>query len=181
MISVTVMGETIPENGRVASPDVTKSVIYRNVPRRQLTGVLTTVELLARLEERGVKNADIARAINVTPSRITEMKKGERAIKLDEAATLVSAFGLEEPGEPEQDQQPEPPLPSPIARLVVRYIAAELGSELSDEQVAELGEDVRAFVQFVADPNVADPIRAAEDFFRMIRIRRTSPEPTDRG
>jgi hypothetical protein len=147
---------------------VTECVISRIYGLRQGFGVLTTVELLARLEDKGVKNADIARALNVTPSRITEMKKGERAIKLDEAAKLVSQFDLESP-----PSQRVSPLPAPVSRLIVRYIAEELECRVTEDRLQDISEDVRAFAEFVSDPTARGSIEMAEMFFQAMRLRRS--------
>lgn len=135
-------------------------------------GMLTAAELLARLNERGVKNADIARALKVTPSRITEMKKGERRLLLDEAVKLVEVFELESP-----QGHPASPLPAPIARLVVQYVSHELGANLegNQDQLEELAQDIRAFAEFVADPSVRESVEAAEAFFQAMRLRRPKP------
>lgn len=156
-------------------------VIYADATAGQPSVVLTTVELLARLTDKGVKNAEIARALGVTPSRVTEMFKGDRAIKLDEAVKLVEAFGLESP-----PSQKAPALPVPVARLIVLYIAAELGvTDPNRHQVQALAEDVRAFAEFVNDPVARGSIEAAEVFFQAMRLRRPAasqeadPQGTD--
>jgi hypothetical protein len=127
--------------------------------------MLDTDELLGRLESRGVRNIDIARALGLPDSRVPEIRRKERALKLDEAVKLVRAFGLE------SDRTPDPP-PTPILRLAVRYVAGELGVHPSEEQVEELAQDVRAFAEFVADPKVRRSVDAAEGFFRAMRLRR---------
>lgn len=180
-MSETVMPNSVTEIRNALQGPVPVCVVYPSKRFGQPRPVLTTSELLARLEARGIRNADIARAIGVTPSRVTEMKKGERAIKLDEAARLVATFDLEEGSSP-----PEQALPVAAARLVVRYLALELGAEVdeSSPQIAELAEDVRAFSEFVTDPKVRDSIEAAEAFFQAMRLRRpplgpATPPETD--
>jgi hypothetical protein len=133
----------------------------------QTGGVLTTVELLSRLEEKGVVRADIARALNVAPSRVTEMFKGERAIKLDEAAKLVSQFDLESP-----PSRRVSPLPDPVARLIVRYIAEELECPAEDPRLQDIAEDVRAFAEYVTDPKVRGSIDLQAAYFEVMRLRR---------
>jgi transcriptional regulator with XRE-family HTH domain len=141
----------------------------------QRTFMLTTRELLDRLEQRGIKNHQVAKALGVSPSRVTEMRKGERAIKLDEAAKLVSDFGLEEP----PAQAKVSPLPAPIARLIVTYVAGEIErAEGESADLEDIAQDVRAFAEFVADPAVRESIDAAETFFQAMRLRRPRPEPT---
>jgi hypothetical protein len=135
--------------------------------------VLTTKELLARLRENKIKNADIARALNVTPSRVTEMFDGTRALKLDEAAKLAAAFDLE----PEQSPAVSP-LPAPVSQLIVQHIARELGRPLAPDapQARELAEDLRAFAEFVTDPKARESIDLATAFFQALRLRRPAPE-----
>jgi hypothetical protein len=167
------MKQSLTENRNSLQAQFAECVIY--VARAVLhpRSVLTTVELLKRLEERGIANKQIADALNLSPSRVTEMYKGERAIKLDEAAKLVSVFGLEsEPGSEKASV-----LPGPVSRLVVRYIAASLGvAEPDPVLLQELAEDIRAFAEFVSDPKVRDSLVAAEAFFAAMRLRRSSPQ-----
>ena len=177
MISETVIGNSITENRNIPQADISECVIYALTRYGHLTGVLTTAELLARLEDRGIRNIDIAKALGVTPSRVTEIKKGDRAIKLDEAARLVEAFDLgSEPG-----SQKVPALPGPVARLIVLYIAAELGFSVEEHRrrIEELAEDIRAFAEFVSDPQARESLEAAELFFRAMRLRRSVPQATD--
>lgn len=126
-----------------------------------------TEELLARLKQKGVKNVEIARALGLPDSRVPEIRRKDRALKLDEAVKLVRAFGLE------QDQAASP-LPDPVLRLLVRYIASELSVPLdqNEARLAELTADLRAFAEFVADPKVRRSIDAAEGFFRAMHLRR---------
>ena len=157
------------ENRNECKPDISDCVIYGDQPLSQLRVVLTTQELLRRLADRGVKNADIARALNITPSRVTEMHKGLRAIKLDEAAKLVEKFDLE--SEPSQRVSP---LPAPVAQLLVEHVALQLGHSLAPDSqlLAELSEDLRAFAEFVSDPKVRGSIDLAMAFFQALRLRR---------
>jgi hypothetical protein len=134
----------------------------------QLDRVLDTDELLARLLERGIKNVEIAKALDLPDSRVPEIRRKDRALKLDEAVKLVRAFGLE------QDFRADP-LPASIMRLVVQYVAAELGVRLANQHLEDLSEDVRAFFEYVADPKVRQSVGAAELFFQAIRLRRPKP------
>jgi hypothetical protein len=152
---------------------LTKCVISPFYGMRQAQGVLTTVELLARLEEKGIKNADIARTLKVTPSRITEMKKGERTIKLDEAAKLVSEFDLEAPAQ--QPAQRVAVLPQEASRLLVRYIAEELACPVAEPRLQEIAGDVRAFAEYVTDPHVRGSLELLTGFFDVMRLRHLSP------
>lgn len=163
------MGKTITENRNERKGRIADCVIYPPSFSVQPNVMLTTRELLATIEQRGIKNHEIATALDVSPSRVTEMRKGTRAIKLDEAAKLVSVFALEEPLQAPRVSA----LPAPIARLIVLYVAAELGvAESNPHQVEALAEDVRAFAEFVTDPKVRGSIDAADVFFQAMRIRR---------
>lgn len=130
--------------------------------------VLDTDELLARLKAKGIKNIEIAKALDLPDSRVPEIRRKERSLKLDEAVKLVRAFGLE------REFQADP-LPAPIVRLVVRYVALELGVEPTNQQLEDLTLDVQAFGAFVGDPKVRSSVEAAEAFFRALQLRR--PEP----
>jgi hypothetical protein len=132
--------------------------------------MLNTDELLARLEERGIRNVDIARALGLPDSRVPEIRRKERALKLDEAAKLVRAFGLE------QDSSASP-LPAPVLRLVVQYVAQQLGCqpERVHSRLGGLTEDLRAFSEFVADPKVRRSIEMSEGFLRAMALRRPAP------
>ena len=176
MISATDINRGYTENRNECNSGVPLCVIYPPSDSVHPRVVLTTQELLRRLEERGIRNADIARALKITPSRVTEMHKGIRAIKLDEAAKLVSEFDLES-----APAQRVSPLPAPVSRLLVLYIAAELGADLDldNGRLRELTEDVRAFAEFVADPQVRGSIDSATAFFQALRLRRSVTEPTD--
>lgn len=158
MISETVMPQSVTENRNGFQGLIPLSVIYPALALGHPKAVLDTKELLERIDARGIRNADIARVLDITPSRVTEIKKGERRLQLDEAAKLDRVFGLE-PG-------PQP-LPPSVVRLVVRYIANELASETaSPSRLEEIAEDVRAFGEFVADPKVRGSVEAAETFFQ---------------
>ena len=176
MISETVIHNCYTEKRNIASAEFPLCVIYPQIRFVHLGVVLTTQELLRRLAERGIKNADIARTLNITPSRVTEMHKGLRAIKLDEAAKLVEAYNLEQAPAPRVS-----PLPAAIARLIVLYVAAELGVDLDAQApiLRELSEDVRAFAEFVSDPQVRESTDAAAAFFQALRLRRSVTESAD--
>lgn len=128
---------------------------------------MTTDELLAALDERGIRNVDIARALGLPDSRIPEIRQRKRALKLDEGAALIRAFGLEKPVQP---------LPTAIVRLLVRYVAQELGLHPEERKLQDLTKDVRAFAEFVADPKVRESLVAVESFFQAMRLRRPAPE-----
>jgi hypothetical protein len=132
--------------------------------------VLDTDELLSRLDAKGIRNVEIARVLNLPDSRIPEIRRKDRALKLDEAAKLVREFALE---------RDSTPLPNSIMRLFVQYMADQLGARLESDQLEELMQDVRVFSAFVADPKVRRSVEAAEGFFQALRLRRPVPESTD--
>jgi transcriptional regulator with XRE-family HTH domain len=169
-ISSAVINRDVTENRNSVQEALPKQVIYALFGGAHSEGMLDTAELLARIEARGISNSDVARVLNLSPSRITELRKGERTLKLEEAVKLVRVFGLEQ-------DSPATPLPVPIVRLLVRYIGERMDASLEGEALLELTEDVRAFAEFVADPKVRDNLTAAEAFFQAMRLRRpTSPE-----
>lgn len=53
-------------------------------------------ELLARLADKRVKGADIARLLGIPPSRVTDIKNGGRRIQQDEMPVLAEFFGMGE-------------------------------------------------------------------------------------
>jgi hypothetical protein len=141
-------------------------VVALSYALRQPNPVLDTDELLARLKDKGVRNIDIANALGLPDSRIPEIKRKERKLTLDEGAKLVRAFGLEPSPEAVE------PLPGPVLRLVVRYLAEELGSRPEEGALEELTADVRAFAEYVADPKRRQSLDAAEAFFQALQFRR---------
>lgn len=173
MICETVINHGYTENRKLCNSSVPLSVIYQPERFTHLEKVLTTKELLARLRDKGIKNADVARALNVAPSRVTEMYDGTRALKLDEAVKLAAEFDLEQ-----GPSRQVGPLPAPIAQLIVQHIAQEIGQPLQqdDPQLPELAEDLRAFAVFVNDPKVRESIDLAMTFFQALRLRRLAPE-----
>lgn len=136
------------------------------------SAVLDTDELLARLKERGVRNVDIARALDLPDSRVPEIRDKRRALKLDEAAKLVRAFSLEQ-------DAPAIPLHPQMLRLVVRYVAAALGVPVPrlEADLEELTEVLRSFSIFVADPKIRQSPETVEAFFRAMEPRHPRPEP----
>jgi len=108
--------------------------------------MLGTQELLERLDARKIVRAEIARVINVAPARVTEMFKGARAIKLDEAKCLVEHYGLD-------DNDPITALSEPVSRLLVLHVARALKAQIApeDQRVEVLAQDLRAFSRFASD------------------------------
>lgn len=99
-------------------------------------------EILEALKE--VPKVEIARVIGAAGSRVTELYKGERRLKLDEAQKLVAHYGLHEQGG----------LSEPVARMAVLWVAESLGKALrpSDQQLEELALDLQALSEFAARP-----------------------------
>lgn len=134
------------------------------------TAVMDKADLLARLNEKvdtkTVRNRDIASALDLPSSRVPELLRGERKLYYDEGVKLIEAFGLE----PARSG----PLHPAIVRLLVRYIAEELGVTFreDDPQFVEIAADVQAFSRFVENPQVRESLEAAEHFFRAMRVRR---------
>jgi hypothetical protein len=133
--------------------------------------MMNTDEILEALNKKGIRNIEIANALGLPDSRVPEIKSKRRALKLDEAVKLVQAFGLEQ-------GRLLVPLPTSVYRLVVRYLADELGASLPESQIADLTKDVQAFAAFAADPKVRQSLDAAEGFFRALRLRRRESEPS---
>lgn len=182
MISETVMTTSVTENRNCPQATFPQSVIYLTDVNGHSNWVMGKGALLALMRERDIRNKDIAAALKLSPSRITELYNGGRDLSLDEAVTLVETFGLDQPQAPQQS--PAPPvsaLPASVARLIVQYLANELNAQDNPDLLAELAEDVRAFAQYVTDPKVRDSVEAAEAFFQAMRVRRPSPAQADRS
>lgn len=133
--------------------------------------MLDTDELLTRLDAKGVRNVDIARTLGLPDSRVPEIKRKERALKLDEAAKLVQAFELE-------SNPPATPLPPSVLRLAILYVGEQLGVSLHEQpqRVEELVKDIRAFSALVADPRIRGSAEAVEGFFHALRSRHSATE-----
>lgn len=169
MMSLAVIEPTYG-NRRHLVKGATERVVARPYVLRHSNRMLDTDELLARLDQKKIRNIDIARALGLPDSRVPEIRRKERALKLDEGAKLVRAFGLE-------PALTGVPLPPPILRLAIQYVALELGVplEANQSQLEELTEDLRAFSEFAVDPNVRRSVDAAEGFFQAMRRRRPVP------
>jgi len=137
--------------------------------------MLSSEELLALMERRKIRRADIARALNVDPARVTEMYKGERRIRLDEAARLVEAFGLD------ATETTLSPLSVPIARLLVLYASRRIGRPLApdDPLVEDLALDFQAFSEFALDSEVRDSAEAIQGFFQALELAARRRAPAD--
>ena len=136
--------------------------------------MLSKGELLAALVAHGVSNADMMSVLDMPSSRVSEIMRAApgndtklkpRELTYDEGVKLVEAFLPEL-------VQPVAPLPQPILRLIVRHIARRLDCELSEAQLEDLAEDLRAFAEYAADPKVRGNADLTEAFFRALEIRR---------
>lgn len=168
-----VSGST--EYRNTAQAAIPYSVIYGRRSLPQCRRVLRTADILRLLEEKGVPRTEIAETIKIGKSRVTELYKGERTLKLEEAATLVEKYDLESESAPQVQ-----PLPASIYRLACQYVAQELGVAPPPGLLDELALDMRAFVAHVRDPKVRGSIEAAEAFFRAMQLRRPDQPTEDR-
>lgn len=148
----------------LASP-ITMFGVEGYVESAQNAPMLSADELLTLLRERGVKNAQIERVLKLPSSRVSELFKGERQLKLHEYKKLVEEFKVEETA---------PPLSEPIARLMVLYAAERLGTEMlpEDPQVGELAQEFAALSRFAADPDVRPSLDAFQAFLHGLRLGR---------
>ena len=155
-----------------ARAKATISVVDGYPNSQHSSGMLGTVELLEELKRRGVRHADMSRALKLPTSRIAEMYCGKRNVRLDEAKTLVEAFDLD-------DGERVPPISEETARLLILHVANELGSPLSpdDDQVAELALDFQAFSKFARAHRPAPSPDATSGF---LYARRTGRSPLRR-
>lgn len=176
MISAAVMAQPY-ESRKIKSIGHTKPVVDFNGTNFHFARVLNSTQLLARLADLEVKNVEISRVLGIPESRVSEMRAGNRRIKLDEAVKLAEAFQLEEGGA----TAPITPLTTPIARLLVLHVANSLQQDLPEESIADLAADLRAFATFVADPQVRDSVQAADGFLQALRIRRKVPRANQQG
>jgi hypothetical protein len=168
MMSEAVIGHTY-DNRRLPVNWLTNCGVVFSYEKLQAGVMLDTQQLLARLKERQIRNVDIARVLKLPDSRIPEIRDGRRALKLDEGAKLVRAFGLEQEAEAQ-------PLPLSVLRLAVRHVARRAGAPMDDAVLNDLAEDLRAFSLFAADPTIRQSVEAAEGFFRALQTRRLAPE-----
>lgn len=169
MMSEAVMAPLLRKTQGVSTRNLADCVIDPAHESVHPPLVLDSRELLAQLDARGVRNADIARALKIDPARVTEMKKGQRRLLLDEAVKLVEAFELE-------SGPAAPPLHPAVPLLIARHIVGALGLKLKpdDPRLQELVADLSAFSRFVRDPQVRESLEAAEQFFLAMNLRRAS-------
>jgi hypothetical protein len=166
------MQDTLAENARYVNSAFADCFIYEVGSLAQPFGMLSQAELLEKVRAAGASNTEIATALKIHPSQVTRLYGDKpRKLSLDEAATLVEAFELEQAPKVE-------PLPPAMLRLVVRYVALQLGvpPERVEAKLAELTEVLRAFSEFVADPAVRGSLDQAEVFFRAMSLVRPRVE-----
>lgn len=125
-----------------ASPNVI-SPIASDCDTLHSCSVIGSAELLAALKARNITQTAISRVLNVDPSQISQLYKGARQLKLDEAKRLVEAFDLDE-------SSATPPISEQTARLLILHVADTFGIRLaaSDSRVQELALDFQAFSKF---------------------------------
>lgn len=184
MISETVMSETsVTEIRKHAQETFPLVDIYRPTRSAHSGYMMSTGEILAELQSKltakEITKTQIAKVAGIGNNRVSELfgsGTGRRLLH-DEAVRLVEGFGLES-----GSSLPVPPVSPRIYRLVIQYVAAELGVPLESrqEQVEELVEDVRAFGELLRDPKYRDAPELVEMFFQAIRLRRPAPEKADR-
>ena len=134
--------------------------------------MLSARQLLDLLDARGIPQADMARALKLPSSRISEMYAGKRQLKLDEGKRLVEAFGVDE------QVQSVPPISEQTARLLILHVANTLGQPLSpeDDKVQELALDFQAFSKFARAHLPAPSPEATSGFLYARRENWPAPE-----
>ena len=162
MISSAVM--TRPSDFRES---VSRGVPFIGIENYQCeikTCIVNTRQLLDELEERGVRNVDIAHALKLSQTRASEIRKGDRRLMFDEGMRLIEEFGL---------QEKSGQISSQVAVLAVAHIAGTLGMEIDGTRLSDLAGDLQALIAFAADPRVSSD--ALEAFSRGLLVRRQLP------
>jgi hypothetical protein len=139
------------------------------------TAVETAADILAKLKERGVKHAEIAKVLGVATPNATKLynpaaKTGKpRSLGYDEAMLLIRHFSLEEP----VTATKAIPLSLPVARLVVQYVASRLGvpSTTDDALVEDIAQDVQAFSEFASERPLRESESQVQGFFLGLRAQ----------
>jgi transcriptional regulator with XRE-family HTH domain len=139
-------------------------------PMRHRMAVIDSGTLLQRLSEAGITQIQIARTLNVDPSQISQLYRGKRQIKLDEAKKLVERFAI-------ATDDTVPPISEQTARLLILHVANTLGQPLSpdDQRVQELTLDFQAFSKFARDHLPAPSPEATSGFLYARRAERPAP------
>ena len=135
--------------------------------------MLNEEQIIARLDDAGVRKAAIAKTLGIPDSRVAEIYGGRRKLKLEEAIKLVETYKLED-----APQDAISPIPLPVARLLVLYVAKAVGAQLAADSplTSELAGDIRAFAVFASDRRVRDSLQSAEGFLQGIQARRLASE-----
>lgn len=94
---------------------------------------------LAEVERKAGSRSEIARVLGLSPSRVTEMYKGERGLSYDEAAKLAVTYGIE----PAEVVTAE--LLQPILKICLRYPP----KEWTDQAVERLSEEIEYGLQLL--------------------------------
>ncbi len=117
-----------------------------------LTEAETRAALAALVDGGTVTRAEVARALELPPPRITQILAGERLIKLDEAKVLHDRYGI--------GRKPTAAAISDAhARILVRHVARVLDAPCTEAQLRELAQDATALFalfQGAAVPPSAD-------------------------
>lgn len=125
--------------------------------------MLGQLEILDMLKDR--PRSELARVLKLPAPRVTELYKGERRLKLDEAQALVSHYRLQEVGG----------LSEPVARLAVHHVADSLGAALpaDDPRLEEIALDLQELSAFAARPEVRQEVAQLSGF---LAGRKTKPQ-----
>ena len=75
--------------GGLMQGPITNWVVESSYDLRHPATMFDTDELLARLEQKGVRNIDIARALGLPDSRVPEIKQAVRAVDAGEASAVA--------------------------------------------------------------------------------------------
>lgn len=138
--------------------------------------MLSQEDILSQLSARGITQGDIGAALGINRTNANKLfnpvaKTGKtRSLTWDEGVALIETFGLDrseetaEPGELDASDDTPPALMGvQAARLVVQYVAQQLGVKIDpdDGRVEDLAQDIRAYSEFVASAQVGEnPDRA---------------------
>lgn len=132
-VGMDSLNETVPSSGPM---DVKVSNMPSQERREQLRNWLD-----AGLREKGKKATDLAVALGITPSRVTEMRQGKRGIKAEELATIAQFLGTEPPqsnGEP-ANQSLLPLKKHPLTMLKIVGVA-EAGAFRQQDMLTQVPE-----------------------------------------
>ena len=120
-------------------------------------------ELIRQIDERLVKQADVARALSTQPSRIAEVRKGSRRIQPEEMPKLAAFLGLTDSDEGKTVR---------IARTVQIPHLGKVAAGIWLEQTV-VGSQVNEFVPYdvaFGDPGVEDLFAVTPEGDSMNRV-----------